>query len=188
MPTPNGDDWYELHKNSRNHLDWRGSSDFAPQKYQHIKNAIEKEESIGNVFYRPEFGSDILKLYGYIVEDIEQYIVSQAKEKREFEILKIRYGIGGFPIPSLREMAKTRHCTGERIRQLEARAISKVQEYVKKNYEIDTTDFTYNNGYKRTRTTGQTYYRRLQEWKSSGEFDERKIKKDIYERQRDAYN
>jgi RNA polymerase primary sigma factor len=61
-------------------------------------------------------------------------------DKREAEIIKLRFGLDGRDELTLEEVGKKFHVTRERIRQLEYLAITKMRKAITKNEAIRTVD------------------------------------------------
>ena len=61
-------------------------------------------------------------------------------DKREAEIIKLRFGLEGRDELTLEEVGKKFHVTRERIRQLEYLALTKMRKAMAKNEALRTTD------------------------------------------------
>jgi RNA polymerase primary sigma factor len=61
-------------------------------------------------------------------------------DKREAEIIKLRFGLDGREELTLEEVGKKFNVTRERIRQLEYLAITKMRKAISKNEAIRTVD------------------------------------------------
>ncbi|NMP25224.1 sigma-70 family RNA polymerase sigma factor, partial [Sulfobacillus harzensis] len=58
---------------------------------------------------------------------------------READVLRLRYGIAGAPM-TLQEVGEVFHLTRERIRQIEAKALKKLQSWVSRHPEFGLRD------------------------------------------------
>lgn len=97
----------------------------------------DADTEIGDLIPDPDPGPDEILLKGERITHVHECLDSAMKPK-EAQVLRMRFGIGEYPIMTLEEVGEILGITRERVRQIENRALRKAKIYfTKKKMEFE---------------------------------------------------